>query len=223
MDNREGKSKVKLDQGIVAAAERIQGLRDKGELQGVTAVELHCRDDTIRVVQIGNDRSMSLDEVNDEPGAIGLFLKNCKYKARRIKSLKLRFNSDCKVTHVEIERPPGRFTLSEKMIPSSRTTGYVYVLRADEGFYKIGATRSLPRRLANINSSVPSVLTLVAICRAADIYELESMIHHAFAGQRVKGEWFNLDPECITKLQLSAFGEFEMIDREVSQYCEAAL
>ena len=49
---------MKLDPDILAAALQIQELRDKGKLQGVTLIELHCRDQKIRVVQAKEERNI---------------------------------------------------------------------------------------------------------------------------------------------------------------------
>lgn len=75
-----------------------------------------------------------------------------------------------------------------------RLKGTVYVLRTEDGShrYKIGRTRNLIVRHAQLDTLVPYELTLCHAIPCLDPIALEQVLHTHFATQRVKGEWFEL-------------------------------
>ncbi len=71
--------------------------------------------------------------------------------------------------------------------------GYVYLVRAASGLYKIGRAADPGERLRELACGSPDELRLVHAIAAADCVELETRLHRRFALQRVRGEWFQLD------------------------------
>lgn len=80
--------------------------------------------------------------------------------------------------------------------------GFVYVLQM-EGlpFYKIGRTVNLTRRLGEISPQMPGRLILVFAHRVRDAWRTESILHDSFRDRRMNGEWFRLDPQCLTEIK----------------------
>lgn len=78
------------------------------------------------------------------------------------------------------------------------TRGYVYLLRAETGQYKIGRTKDLPTRSKAIQAQMPFDVTIVHYFAAPDSVEAEKQLHTRFAAQRLNGKWFNLTPEDVT-------------------------
>lgn len=71
--------------------------------------------------------------------------------------------------------------------------GYVYVMRTDNGFYKIGRTKYLDSRFKAVDLVVPFELELIRAYKTDDCYELERQYHKRYAKYHVKGEWFRID------------------------------
>lgn len=65
----------------------------------------------------------------------------------------------------------------------------VYFIQAgDNGPIKIGVATDPRRRLINMRTAHPDVLSLLAVMPGDAT--LESAMHRRFAGQRIRGEWF---------------------------------
>jgi hypothetical protein len=72
------------------------------------------------------------------------------------------------------------------------SAGYVYLFRLGE-FHKIGRSAS-PSRRATSFTSLPHDFVIVHHFFSNDASVAEKRLHSRFACQRVKGEWFRLDP-----------------------------
>jgi len=77
----------------------------------------------------------------------------------------------------------------------SKTEGFIYFLRADNGLTKIGKSTKPKRRLASIQTACPCSTELVRVEPAIDMDEAERNLHKLFANQRVRGEWFDISLE----------------------------
>lgn len=76
-----------------------------------------------------------------------------------------------------------------------RRTHWVYAI-SDGAFVKIGFATSVAKRMNDLQVANPSELKVEAKIkceRRADAKRLESEIHCACEGHRVRGEWFNMD------------------------------
>jgi len=71
--------------------------------------------------------------------------------------------------------------------------GFVYLLRADNGVYKIGASTTPDQRSKTLGVQLPYETILEYTIETDDMYQLESWLHHKFARKRKQGEWFELD------------------------------
>lgn len=77
---------------------------------------------------------------------------------------------------------------------SKDKAGYVYVLRADNGYYKVGRTKNLDSRMYQLEVALPYDLELVCAIEVKDYITTEKALHDLFtdAGKHIKGEWFEL-------------------------------
>lgn len=71
--------------------------------------------------------------------------------------------------------------------------GYVYLLKADNGLYKIGRSKSLDARIKQLGLILPYELELALVIETIDTTKLEQELHDHFADKRKRGEWFELD------------------------------
>jgi hypothetical protein len=78
--------------------------------------------------------------------------------------------------------------------------GYVYVLRADTGLYKIGKSRNPNQRVAHFTLKLPFPVEILRVIRSDDYHAHERQLHAEYAAYRVNGEWFDLPGTVATKL-----------------------
>ncbi len=86
-------------------------------------------------------------------------------------------------------------------IPICHRGGYLYVIQyQDEQLIKIGISTYPSHRLWNLQCQIPYPISLVCIYEFREIQQArdcERALHQKFAGQRVIGEWFAVDPNEI--------------------------
>jgi predicted DNA-binding protein len=70
-------------------------------------------------------------------------------------------------------------------------SGFAYLIRAENGLYKIGHARDPQVRLQNLDTG-PLALELIHQVASNDPVWLEREMHKRFRRQRVRGEWFAL-------------------------------
>jgi len=80
-------------------------------------------------------------------------------------------------------------------------SGFVYVLRAESGHYKIGRTKSPDSRMKTFSVKLPFRVEYELLIRSDNCRELEKGLHARFSDRRVDGEWFALSPEDIEALK----------------------
>lgn len=80
-------------------------------------------------------------------------------------------------------------------------SGYVYLLRSSNGFYKIGRTVDPDDRIATFSVKLPFDVEYEHVISCSDMYELETRLHVHFAFKRVNGEWFDLSPDDIAYIK----------------------
>jgi len=76
-------------------------------------------------------------------------------------------------------------------------TGYVYLLLADNGVYKIGASENPKRRGRELGIKLPYALVQVHLIPTDDMVTTEQILHGWFAEKRLDGEWFELDADDV--------------------------
>ncbi len=77
------------------------------------------------------------------------------------------------------------------MFETTPRTSFVYLFRADGGFYKIGQSESPQRRVADF-AHLPFNVELVHKIATDDPGWLEGIFHKTHQHCRVQGEWFKL-------------------------------
>ena len=79
--------------------------------------------------------------------------------------------------------------------------GYVYVLKAENGLYKIGKTHNLQSRLSNIRTASPLHLEIYRVFKCVNCGYAESDLHDFYSDFREKGEWFRLGNKQLEDLE----------------------
>lgn len=69
--------------------------------------------------------------------------------------------------------------------------GFVYLMYATSGLYKIGASKDPERRRSDLDG-MPFSVTLSHAIASTDPFWLERVLHARFAHRHVRGEWFRL-------------------------------
>lgn len=92
---------------------------------------------------------------------------------------------------------------SRGRIPGERIpkTGFVYLLRSENGYYKIGRTKNIQSRLTAIQRKYPIDIKLIHFWECDDYIETEDALHRLYQDHR-KGltEWFSLPPEAVDEI-----------------------
>ena len=75
----------------------------------------------------------------------------------------------------------------------TRRPGYIYLMKAENGYYKIGRSKDVPARLKQLNREFPIKIEVVHQFWATDYISREKDLHFLFKDQQQEGEWFALD------------------------------
>lgn len=81
--------------------------------------------------------------------------------------------------------------------PQRNTAGYVYLMGIETGLYKVGLSSNAEGRRAGLSTGLPYKIELIHKVKCRNCYRVEQFFHEKFAAKRVRGEWFNLDPDDI--------------------------
>jgi len=112
----------------------------------------------------------------------------------------------------------------------------VYILKTGKNHYKIGKSQDLQQRLMSYHTHLPVVFRVIRQYIASNMDELEEALHITFQHKRVKGEWFQLNPEdliicdniargyALMKLQKQAkkYKEIQYVSNPLLQVLEAS-
>lgn len=77
-----------------------------------------------------------------------------------------------------------------------RVTGFVYLLEADNGYFKIGKAKDVQKRIKGF-LKLPFGVKLVHSIASNDYTSAELYLHETFIDSRVNGEWFALTEENV--------------------------
>lgn len=113
-----------------------------------------------------------------------------------------RQNEDEKIYSYNQWRLSHKATESKQVDPKRGRgkAGFVYLLKSGE-YYKIGCTKQVGRRLAEISPCMPFETILICSIKTEDMQALEASLHQEFADKRVKGEWFQLSEQDIQAIK----------------------
>lgn len=85
--------------------------------------------------------------------------------------------------------------------PRLPIVGYVYLLRSENGYYKIGRTIDINTRIDAIQSQFPMAIKLIHIIETDDYVATEKELHLAYEVHRKeKTEWFSLPPSAVDEI-----------------------
>ncbi len=70
--------------------------------------------------------------------------------------------------------------------------GYIYLLKSETGYYKIGYTKDMHTRMKAFGVHLPFKVELLHTITTDDMYTTEQALHQHFAHCRANGEWFAL-------------------------------
>ena len=82
--------------------------------------------------------------------------------------------------------------------------GFVYLMRSGNGYYKIGVSKDVERRLNDLRRQFPISIEIIHYFRSYNYISAERFLHEKFSSKRLEYEWFELsakDVEWITSLQ----------------------
>jgi hypothetical protein len=85
--------------------------------------------------------------------------------------------------------------------------GYVYVLRAETGHYKIGKTSNPKDRIRTFGVKLPFRVEYELVIPSYNHHVLEKKLHERFAYCRLDGEWFLLTQEDVDRLRQEYINE----------------
>lgn len=71
--------------------------------------------------------------------------------------------------------------------------GYIYLLKSENGYYKIGKTIQLDTRIKTIMREYPVYIERVHFFKTSQLTKVESFLHSLFSEFRLQGEWFKLE------------------------------
>lgn len=92
--------------------------------------------------------------------------------------------------------------VSDEITSTFGVSGIVYIAYGD-GYYKIGTSRNVTKRIRAFNVSLPFQLTLIHTIDTDDALLLERRLHRLYraAGRHVNGEWLKLTGSDVEALK----------------------
>ncbi len=80
---------------------------------------------------------------------------------------------------------------------SGKKPGFVYLLRADNGHWKIGCASNPNNRLKTFNVKLPFDVQYEYLIPTNEMTRAEALLHERFSDKQVNGEWFALDADDV--------------------------
>lgn len=96
-------------------------------------------------------------------------------------------------------KPPHLRNMQLYGVPKSM--GYVYVLKAESGLYKIGKAKDYRDRLKTFTVKLPFEVAYELVIATEDNSKLERELHEQYKDKRVRGEWFSLTAHDLTHIR----------------------
>lgn len=69
---------------------------------------------------------------------------------------------------------------------------YVYLIRGNDGRYKIGITKNPKQRIRQLQTGNSDDLTIIETYQSENAFKIETALHNRFSHVRQSGEWFDL-------------------------------
>lgn len=94
-------------------------------------------------------------------------------------------------------RPENLQTAIESASKLESKDGYIYLLKAENGLFKIGRSKNPDLRFGDVSRQSPLRVDLVHCFYAEDYVDAEAYLHSKYADRREVGEWFALSLEDV--------------------------
>lgn len=92
-------------------------------------------------------------------------------------------------------------------------SGYVYLVRAESGEYKIGRSKNVHARIRNFATLAPFDFELIHSFPAHIFWKAEKNLQNRFHSKRIKGEWYRLEQADVEAIcRISAFEDGKFIE-----------
>ena len=98
--------------------------------------------------------------------------------------------------------------LKQKFEQQKRTSGFVYILRSENGYYKIGKAMNVKSRLIAWQRTFPVKIDLLFSFACNDRNKVEKILHRKYAKKRIEIEWYALDENDLR--YLSSIKDFDL-------------
>lgn len=95
--------------------------------------------------------------------------------------------------------------------------GFVYLVAAKNGMYKIGKAINVSARVGAIQRFSPVKLRVAATAYTANAYKLEHSLHLIFQKRRKWGEWFKLSGADVERILRYFTSEAAKSDRTIDE------
>jgi hypothetical protein len=86
---------------------------------------------------------------------------------------------------------------TRETVKEPKKPGYVYLLQAASGQYKIGKTSDPKNRARTFGVKLPFQVDFICLIKTDDYQTLEKSLHQRFEAKRIDGKWFNLSDEDV--------------------------
>jgi hypothetical protein len=101
-----------------------------------------------------------------------------------------------------IEYEKTRFEFEqEKPQNRKQIDGYVYLIRIENGLYKIGKAKNIDERIKPFKVSFPMSWEIIHAFMSHDYSKAEITLHERFSDKRTVGEWFTLDEQDVQSIK----------------------
>lgn len=98
-------------------------------------------------------------------------------------------------------KPPKPEALHKKV------SGYVYLVKGQANYYKIGKTTNVSNRTRMFEVKLPFEIELLHVITSNDYTLAERHFHNLFSAKRGNGEWFQLE-----QAEIDLFKSFDVLD-----------
>ena len=91
--------------------------------------------------------------------------------------------------------------------------GYVDLIRAESGEYKIGRSKDVSARMRNFATLAPFNFELIHTFPAHTFWKAERKLQNRYRDKRIKGEWYRLDQTDVEAVsRISRFKDGKLIE-----------
>ena len=89
-----------------------------------------------------------------------------------------------------------------RKIKRNKVPGRVYLLKADNGLYKIGYSKNVQARIKQIQKNTPHSIEIVCSIETDEVRMLEGKLHDKYRAALTKYEWFLLSPDQVDEIKV---------------------